>query len=435
MPDQRLNFDVLVVGAGPAGIAAACIAAENRRTVAVVDNSPWLGGQIWRGIQTKTRGGTARHWLDRLQNSDVQIFSSATIFASPSANQLLAETPDGVLEFKWKKLVLATGARELFLPFPGWTLPGVMGPGGLHAMAKSGWPVAEKKVVIAGSGPLLLAVADGLKKEGARVSLVAEQANWSEVMRFGLSLLRHPRKLIQGVGIKSRIIGVPYHFGCWPVRANGSSQVESVTLTDGSRSWTVDCDYLACGFHLVPNLELPRLLGCAVSNGYVSVNEFQLTSVPDVFCAGEPTGIGGVDCALIEGQVAGWVAVEAPDYARKLFGLRADWHRFRASLHQAFALRPELRRLATPNTYVCRCEDVRLEDLSNCKSWRDTKLNTRCGMGSCQGRICGAAAEFLFGWKNDSVRPPLFPVRASSLAGKTDALPEITAEPNISSPT
>lgn len=475
MANQRLEFEVVVVGAGPAGIAAACVAAEKGRTVAVVDNSPWLGGQIWRGVQpgeslpvapetsspsprqqsagrgpgrgaqtqSQTRAGTAscgdsllspalssrggegepraaRDWLDRFQKCGARIFSNATVFAAPAPHLLLAETPDDVLELNWKKLILATGARERFLPFPGWTLPDVLGPGGLHAMSKSGWPVAGKRVVVAGSGPLLLAVADGLKREGARVSLVAEQANWSRVMRFGVGLLRYPGKLLQGVGVKTRLLGVPYRCGCWPVKAEGFAQVESVTLSDGSRSWSEDCDYLACGFHLVPNLELPRLLGCAVANGFVSVNEFQLTSVPEVFCAGEPTGIGGVECALVEGQVAGLATVEDWDRAKDLFRQRAAWHHFRASLSRTFALRPELRQIATRDTYVCRCEDVRLENVKRCESWRAAKLHTRCGMGSCQGRTCGPAAEFLLGWENDSVRPPLFPVRLASLSAPSD---------------
>jgi NADPH-dependent 2,4-dienoyl-CoA reductase/sulfur reductase-like enzyme len=295
-------------------------------------------------------------------------------------------------------------------------------------MVKSGWPVAGRRVVVAGSGPLLLAAADGLKQAGARVSLIAEQADLGQVARFGMGLWRYPGKLLQGVGVKSRLLGVPYRCGCWPVKAEGTARVESVTLTNGSRSWSEDCDYLACGFHLVPNVELPCLLGCDMANGFVRVDEFQLSSVPDVFCAGEPTGIGGADCALVEGQVAGLAAVRAEDQARTLFGQRAAWHRFRTNLNQAFALRPELRHLATPDTFVCRCEDVRYADLKECESLRAARLPTRCGMGSCQGRTCGAAVQFLFGWENDSVRPPLFPVRLASLADESPLLDKHTLQ-------
>jgi NADPH-dependent 2,4-dienoyl-CoA reductase/sulfur reductase-like enzyme len=265
--------------------------------------------------------------------------------------------------------------------------------------------------------------------------LIAEQAEWSRVMSFGLGLVRYPGKLLQGTGVKARLLGVPYRCGCWPVKAEGTGRVESVTMTNGSNSWSEDCDCLACGFHLVPNVELPCLLGCALASGFVRVDEFQQTSVPDVFCAGEPTGIGGADCALVEGQVAGLAAARAEDHARILFGRRAAWHRFRTSLNQAFALRPELRHLATPETFVCRCEDVRYADLKGCGSSRAARLHTRCGMGSCQGRTCGPAVQFLFGWEEDSVRPPLFPVRLASLTDVSSPLDKHTLETDKSSRT
>jgi D-hydroxyproline dehydrogenase subunit alpha len=412
---QEIQCDVLVVGAGPAGMAAACVAAEAGKKVAVLDHSPWLGGQIWRGEQTHLTQPTAQRWMLRLRKSGAQVFSGATAFAAPTPRCLLAETPTGVWEITWRKLILATGAREQFIPFPGWTLPGVLGPGGLHAMSKAGWPVAGKHVVVAGTGPLLLAVADGLKQHGAQVSLIAEQASLAKVMRFGLGLWRHPGKLRQGIGVKARLLGVPYRCGCWPVKAAGADAVQRVTLSDGTRIWTEDCDYLACGFHLVPNIELPRLLGCELTGGAVRVNEFQETTVTDVFCAGEPTGVGGVDGALIEGQIAGLAAAARSGQASAFFSERASWHHFRDALNEAFSLRPELRSLAAPDTVICRCEDVRRDAFAAFDNWRAAKLHTRCGMGTCQGRTCGAATQFLFGWDNNSVRPPVFPVRVGAL--------------------
>ncbi|MCS6817177.1 MAG: FAD/NAD(P)-binding oxidoreductase, partial [Blastocatellia bacterium] len=149
--------------------------------------------------------------------------------------------------------------------------------------------------------------------------------------------------------------------------------------------------------------------------GYVRVNEFQETSRVGVFCAGEPTGIGGVDLALIEGQIAGYAAAGRPELARALFGLRARWRCFASRLNRAFALRPELKSLPDARTIICRCEDVPLERLRRYGSWREAKLQTRCGMGPCQGRICGPAVEFLFGWTVESHRPPIFPTRVESL--------------------
>jgi len=179
----------------------------------------------------------------------------------------------------------------------------------------------------------------------------------------------------------------------------------------------IACDYLACGFHLVPNIQLQSLLGCKVSGGYVQVDDFQQTSVPGVFCAGEPTGIGGVELALVEGEIAGLAAAGKTMQARKLFAARSKARWFAQMLDRTFRLRPELRDMPSPDTIVCRCEDVRYAQLQQHTSWRAAKLHSRCGMGPCQGRVCGPATQFLFQWDPDSVRPPVFPARVESLAG------------------
>lgn len=415
MNSRAQEFEIVVVGAGPAGIAAACTAAESGRRVAVLDNTPWLGGQIWRGQQFNPAPPAAQKWIERFRRSGAPLLDQTSVIASPRPGVLLAEHPSGAREVHFQKLILATGARELLLPFPGWTLPGVVGAGGLQVLAKHGWPVAGKKVVVAGTGPLLLAVADGLRKCGAHLVSIAEQAAWSKVAGFGLKLLAHPGKILQGVGLKSRLSGVPYRCGVWPVRAEGGDQVRSVTLTDGRKSWTESCDLLACGFNLVPSVELPLALNCELRDGFVYVDEWQATSVENVFCAGEPTGIGGVDCALVEGQVAGLVAAGRKDKARQLFAVRARWHRFRAALAGAFTLRPELAKLSADDTIFCRCEDVTFGRIKAFNHWRDAKLQTRCGMGACQGRTCGAAARVVLSFGMESVRPPILPARIVSL--------------------
>ena len=134
-----------------------------------------------------------------------------------------------------------------------------------------------------------------------------------------------------------------------------------------------------------------------------------------VYSAGEATGIGGLELALVEGRIAGYAAADLPEKARALFAERARLRRFARGLERAFALRAELRALPEPETVVCRCEDVSLARMQAYRAWRPAKLQTRCGMGPCQGRICGAAAEFLLGWGMESVRPPVLPARVESL--------------------
>jgi NADPH-dependent 2,4-dienoyl-CoA reductase/sulfur reductase-like enzyme len=435
MGDRVVNYDLVIVGAGPAGLAAACAACESGATVAVVDETPWLGGQIWRGLKTQTSNPQARKWIEQFRLTDATVLDRASVIASPRPGVLLAERQEKPLQIHYEKLILATGARELFLPFPGWTLPGVIGPGGLQSLAKNGWPVNEKRVVIAGSGPLLLAVAVGLKRLGATIVGIAEQASKANITNFGFFLARHPSKLWQGIQLKLRLTGIPYRYDAWPVHAEGDQQIKRVTLTDGHHTWAEECDYLACGFGLVPNVELALALGCELKDGFVWVDSNQASSVPNVYCAGEPTGIGGADCALIEGQIAGYAAANNNSKAQTLFPQRASWHRFRTALAKAFALRPELKSIATDDTCLCRCEDVALGRVRQFSSWREAKLQTRCGMGACQGRVCGAASKFILGWGMESVRPPVLPALVGSLVSQpiqpVESLPVKESETSV----
>ena len=423
MAEGALDFEIAVIGAGPAGLAAACVAGESGRRVVLLDETPWLGGQIWRGQAARPSIAAARSWLERFNRSGATRRSGAAVIAFPAPGVLLAETGSEPVQVKWQRLILATGARELFLPFPGWTLPGIMGPGGLQTLIKNGWPVSGLRVVVAGSGPLLLVVADTLKRQGARVRLIAEQASGKQINRFGLALAAYPAKLWQAANLRMRLLGVPYQRGAWPLRAEGEEKIRSVTLTDGSRTWSEPCDLLACGFGLVPNVELALALGCKLNDGSVAVDERQATTVPSIYCAGEPTGIAGADCALVEGQIAGYVAAGEDAKAEALFGRRAAWRKFRGLLAESFALRPELKTLAAEDTLLCRCEDVTWGQAKRHGSWREAKLQSRCGMGACQGRICGAASKVLLGWGLESVRPPVLPARVESLISGSNASP------------
>ena len=412
MSEARHVCDVLVVGAGPAGLAAAYRAAQGGARVAVVDDNPAVGGQIWRGEQAKPSSREAQAWFERIRSVEFQVINGARVFQQQKVGTLLAETPEGVRELSYTSLVLATGARERFLPFPGWTLPNVIGAGGLQALVKTGLPIEGKRVVVAGSGPLLLAVGAYLRGRGADVLLIAEQASSVQLARFIAGSIG---KMSQALGLKRQLRGVRYLNGCWVVAAHGEDKLESVTLFRGGKRWQVACDYLACGFHLVPNVELAELLGCVVEYGCVRVDEFQQTTLSQVYSAGEVTGIGGLELSLVEGEIAGLAAASKHDDARQLFRIREKHRRFAELLNQTFALCEELKQLPEPETIVCRCEDVTFARLRAQPSWRAAKLQTRCGMGPCQGRVCGGAVEFLFGWRAESVRPPVLPVRVESL--------------------
>ncbi|WP_202843934.1 NAD(P)/FAD-dependent oxidoreductase [Luteimonas saliphila] len=420
MTERRLQCDVAIVGAGPAGLAAAQAAASHGATVLVVDPQPQPGGQVWR--QDVVHGAplpaqrlrSALHAFPR-----VSLCMHAEVVAN-AGRRLLVRSGDNAIKIDYQALVLATGARELLLPFPGWTLPGVTGAGGAQALAKQGWPVRGSRVVVAGSGPLLLASARTLQDHGAKVLGIHEQAARSEVTAFAAGLWRWPGKAVQAAQLRFALREVPYRTGSHVLRALGEGRLQAVELQVGGRRVTLDCDQLACAFGLVPNVELAQMLGCELqataTHPHVVVDERQGTSVDGVYAAGEACGIGGLDCALAEGGIAGHAAAGHPGHARALLPRRRHARRFAASLARRFALRDAVRTTAEADTTICRCEDVSFAALAPMRDAREARLLTRCGMGPCQGRICGAALSELGRFPWSGVRLPVFPIPLGVLA-------------------
>ncbi|MCG8462200.1 MAG: FAD-dependent oxidoreductase [Holophagales bacterium] len=486
------RFEVAVIGGGPAGVAAAVTAAEAGAEVVLVDDNPELGGQIWRqgsagypapasptpaspaAESPGTAPPAARPWLQRLEAAGVELLCPATVVDAQRDGQgssfsLLLETPRGPRRVEAPRLILATGAVERFLPFPGWTLPGVVGAGGLQALIKGGLDVEGRRVVVAGSGPLLPAVAELARHQGAKVVALVEQVPAARARALASGLWAHPGKALQaaklgwslGFGLPG--FGVPVLFGSWPVRAEGSDALERVVLGGDRGARSLECELLACAFGLVPSVELARYRGCeleaesssvahdrggsagkiqvsALGGVRVRVDEYQRTSLPGVWAAGELTGVGGVGLALVEGRIAGASAADRPERSRSCFGSRRREGRVARRLEQAVAVRPALRRLADEGTVVCRCEDVTWgfvrRQLVRSADQRQAevdllglKLETRCGMGPCQGRVCGPPLEFLtrdlspshagenrgFTGLHGRGRPPLFPTHLETL--------------------
>ena len=416
------HCDLLIVGAGPAGMAAAVAAAPSGASIVVIDDNPAPGGQIWRDGPGAALPPAARQWREAMaRHANIRVCSGTRIVAAPSPRTLLLEDAERGWCVQWARLILCTGARELLLPFPGWTLPGVTGAGGLQALIKAGMPVEDERIVIAGSGPLLLAAAATARAAGAKVVRIAEQASFAAVAGFAASLVRWPGKAAQAVTLADP----RYRTASRVVSAQGNGQLASVRLRQGGRELDVACERLACGFGLTPNTQLGQMLGCALTTSgagtqAIAVDARQATSIPGIYAAGECTGFGGSERALAQGTIAGHAAVGNAHAAQQHEGERARWNAFAARLHRSFALAPDLRTLPQPDTLVCRCEDVPLSALSACSGWTDAKLHRRCGMGACQGRVCGDAAQFLFGWTPPAPRPPLSPVRIATLAGMAD---------------
>ncbi|GJH19517.1 NAD(P)/FAD-dependent oxidoreductase [Caballeronia novacaledonica] len=407
------HVDIAVVGAGPAGLKAAQIAARAGARVALIDDNPRPGGQIWRQGPTLAPTAQLRQWLDETRaHANLIVMNGTKVAAAPEHKRLLLERDGAPLMLAYSKLILATGARERLLPFEGWTLPGATGAGGLQALVKGGMPVRGERIVVAGSGPLLLAAADTARRHGAHVVAVVEQASLARVGRFVASLALTPGKLAQAV----RLGIACYRTGSVVVRAHGNARVEAVTIRTRGREETLEADRVACGYGLVPNVTLALALGCSTDerDGAILVDGSQRTSLEHVFAAGECTGIGGMELASVEGAIAAHAALGIAADAR-LVRERDRWRAFARRVARAFELGADARALPSPDTLLCRCEDVSIADVAAHANWRDAKLQTRCGMGPCQGRICGDAAVIYFGWPRTAARPPFTPVRIDTL--------------------
>jgi NADPH-dependent 2,4-dienoyl-CoA reductase/sulfur reductase-like enzyme len=426
LPAEPGIADVAVVGAGPAGLAAAAAAAASGASVLLVDGSARTGGQYWRHGTGPTDHRLYHGWstFTRLR----QRVASAGVTLLPG-HHVQTVVPDGagwsltcvvgdepsasadLVVVRARRLVLATGAYDRQLPFPGWDLPGVMAGGGVQALLKSHGVLAGQRVVVAGSGPFLLPVAAGLLARGARVPLVAEASSPAGLARYTRAMASSGAKLREGLGYAARLARhrTPYRRRHAVVRALGTDRLEAVEVARLDRrgrvrpggTRTVPCDALAVGWGFTPQLELFLQLGCATAIGadgslVVAADATQVTSVAGVWAAGEPTGIGGADLAVVEGEIAGRRAAGTP-VPHALVERRTSLRRFADALHAVHAVPRYLMEGLTDEVLACRCEEVSVgavreavRDLDATDA-RTVKLLTRAGMGWCQGRVCGFA--------------------------------------------
>ncbi|MFD5732926.1 NAD(P)/FAD-dependent oxidoreductase [Streptomyces sioyaensis] len=432
------THDLAVIGAGPAGLAAAVTAADLGLTVALVDAAARPGGQFYR--QPASGLGAARpqalhhSWgafarraarlevhraAGRVHHFTEHHVWSVTREAAHWAVRAVTG-PDGAqgrAEVAARKVLLATGAYERQLPFPGWTVPGVVGAGGVQAMLKAGLVVPGRRIVVAGSGPLLLAVAGSLAAAGARVPVVVEAGGYAGYARAPRTLAANPRKLVEGASHAAtlRRYGVRLRTHSAITAVHGTDRVEAVTLTRLDRDWRpvagtglrIPCDALAVGHGLVPQLDLATALGCATrrcpdGTAALVLDGRQRTTVDGVWAAGEAGGVGGAELALVEGELAAY------DIARRTAGdtlrrRRDRLRRFAGAMSAAHAPRPGWSDWLGADTEVCRCEEVtagRIREAVGGLGAGDTrtvKLLTRAGMGWCQGRVCGPAVAHLAG--------------------------------------
>ncbi|WP_042364425.1 NAD(P)/FAD-dependent oxidoreductase [Streptacidiphilus neutrinimicus] len=455
--DRHERYDLAVVGAGPAGLAAAAAAAEHGVRVALLDSAPWPGGQFYRQPAAELRASRPQalhhHWpafqrlLARLDVArervtllaDHHVWSVTGGSGAFAVRALTGPDQRQARQLTARQVLFATGAHERQLPFPGWTLPGVVGAGGAQAMLKAGLVLPGRHVVVAGSGPLLLAVASCLVTAGATVPLVAEAADYLGYARGARVLAANPGKLVEGAQHGATLLrhGVRLRPRTAVVAAHGTDRVEAVTLgrldaawrpVPGSE-WRVPCDAVAVGHGLVPQLELPLELGCRTrrlpdGSAALVVDAAQRTSVPGVWAAGESTGVGGVQLAVTEGELAGLAVAGQTAAPRELLRRRARQRAFAELMAARHAPGGGWTQWLDDATEVCRCEEVTARQVRDAVSelgapdQRTVKLLTRAGMGWCQARMCGPAVARLCGAHDDGAptRPLSTPVPLGLLA-------------------
>lgn len=400
---------IIVVGAGPAGLAAAKSAAGKGCQVTVIDSQPRGGGQYWRHL-TEVSGYKSNRsdaYLKELQQNKLithitgaQVWSAEKIGDGYQLNYLQAGVEKKISA---QKIILTTGAYDRSLPFPGWTTSGMMTPGGAQSLLKGHGVVAGKAIVVSGTGPFLLPVATALAKSGAHVEIIEAQSPLRWVLS-PLALLLNPGKFPELIHYASAITQskIKVSFGSAVTEfQNGVAQVSKVRSNLSIRKKNVrsiKADVVATGWGFLPDVTLGGILGCAQTldgdeTVVFKVDSEQRSSAQNIWVAGEATGIGGADLALAEGAIAGLSAAGS----RIPAGLR--WKRFTKklfakALQRSYPVGRGWQEWLRDETVICRCEEVCSQEIIEsvqelgAEDARTSKLFTRAGMGLCQGRIC-----------------------------------------------
>lgn len=459
--------DLIVIGAGPAGAAAALAASEAGLSVVLLDEAASPGGQVYRAPPAGLSVAPGRRGADEragdvlrnaLATSAVVWKGGARVWSISGAFRVDAVTAAGSESFSAPRLVAATGAHERLVPFPGWTTPGVIGLAAATILLKSQGMVPGRRTVVAGCGPLLAAVAAKIVAGGGAVAAIIDLSGPGDWLKALPAMASRPDLLRQGLGwaLKLGAARVPVLFRHTVTAVSGGKACEAVTVAPvngegrltGGRSRVFEADALAIGHGLVPGSEIPKLLRAEHrfepnAGGWVPVRDaFGRCSVVGLYTAGDGAAVAGADPARLSGRLAGLAA--AQDAGRLAADVSArDAEEARKALDKALVFADAINRLmrARPamveeiakDTVVCRCEDVRRGEIeaaitAGAREINQLKHFTRCGMGPCQGRMCGETAATLLArhvgsreaagyWTG---RAPLRPVPLADLLGEFD---------------
>lgn len=465
--DVDETYDLLVVGGGPAGLAAVAEACALGLQVGLVDERPTLGGQIYKqpgpGFVIRDHAALGRDHVDGRRLIDAAERSGARLMTRTSAVSLRGDVVVLVREgeharaVKARRILLAPGAHDRPVVFPGWTLPGVLTAGGAQTVVKTQRVSPGRRVLFAGSGPLALAFPAQLKGYGVNVVLALEAGpapRPKDVTRLLAAAPGNVGLLRDGLGYRARLFraGVPLRYGRIIVRAEGRDRVEAVVHAAVDASWRVvpgteervEVDTLCVGYGFFPSVELMRLASCALrydedlGGPVVVLDEWMRTTSPGVLTAGDGTGVAGSRVAVDEGRLAAVAAAmdlgaldleSARKQARPLRRRLRRKRAFQDALSRMYAVGPGVYELAAADTVVCRCEEVTKADLDHAVALTAdvnvVKNYTRAGMGLCQGRNCqrqvaamvaGAHGRAISDVPFATARSPVRPVPIAAIA-------------------
>ncbi|EJL93255.1 NAD(FAD)-dependent dehydrogenase [Herbaspirillum sp. CF444] len=421
---------IVIVGAGPAGVRAAQTLAEAGLRPIVIDENRRAGGQIYRQpppgfVRSKKElYGFEAAKAEALHGSFEQLrakidYRPDTLVWNCTPSQLDLLHAQRHAEQPYTHLILCTGALDRVMPFPGWTLPGVYTLGAAQVALKAQGCVLDGRVVVAGSGPLLYLLAYQYAKAGADVVAVLDTARFGGKLRALPALLRQPATFAKGLYFMGwlRARGIPLFDGVDDIAADGKQTIQSLRWTRKGKTTEIACDALATGFGLRSETQLAELAGCRFV--FNELNQQWLpqrddvgrSSVPGVYLAGDGSGIAGADAAELSGHAAALALLQdlglpanaaakaaAEQESRRLAHALRSNLQFRQGLETAFPTAVHWARDCADDLVICRCEEITAGQLRRSVQQEGTveinrlKALTRVGMGRCQGRMCGAAA-------------------------------------------